>query len=183
MQSLAEIYARHSTPSGVGDKGTLHSYIPIYETVLAPIRHTAQRVLEIGVAEGHSLRMWREYFPNATVIGVDRQPCPHSLNGCLFLRGDATSLATYDGLRSLDVVIDDGSHLLDHQLHSHAILWPLVRPGGLYVIEDIQQFDTVRSVFEGLDGDVEIYDFRATSGVADDVMVVIRRPIPIDRPI
>jgi hypothetical protein len=75
MKSLNEIYAKYNTESPVdgGDKGTVHSYIDqYYETALAPYRTTALRVLEIGINQGHSLMMWKEYFLQAEIIEIGR---------------------------------------------------------------------------------------------------------------
>lgn len=184
METLADIYARHSTPSGVGDKGTLHSYIPIYEQLLAPYRMTARRLLEIGVAEGHSLRMWREFFPVATeIIGVDCAPCTWPLDGCRLILGDATRLNTYDGIDVVDIVIDDGSHQIAHQMMTFQLLWPRLSQGGLYVIEDVQELETNWPFFMDLPSEVRVYDFRDQSRVPDDVMVVMTHRSQFSDPI
>ena len=172
MESLAAIYARHSTPSGVGDKGTLHSYIDVYERLLAPMRLHAQRILEIGVAQGHSLRMWREYFPHAEIIGVDCEPC--DVAGCIVIRGDATRRSTYLGVGNLDLVIDDGSHDIEQQVRAFNILAPHLGYHGVYVIEDVQCYEESGDRLRALPGYCETHDGRGRTGVVDDVMCVYR---------
>ena len=56
------------------DKNTTHSYIPLYEKLLSNKRLTAKNVLEIGVNEGGSIKLWHDYFTNATIYGLDIIP-------------------------------------------------------------------------------------------------------------
>ena len=69
MKTLNEIYQNYQSPDGHGDKGTAHTYIDEYERLLEPYRKNSI-VLEIGLCEGESLRMWEEYFIDSKVIGV-----------------------------------------------------------------------------------------------------------------
>ena len=59
------------TYAGTGDKGTGHNYIESYENLFKDIRYDAKNIFEIGVCGGYSLRMWKEYFPNAMIYGAD----------------------------------------------------------------------------------------------------------------
>jgi SAM-dependent methyltransferase len=135
--SLLDLGRLHGT-----DK-VAHGYLPIYERFLEPMRRTAGTVLEIGVFKGASLRMWRDYFPAATVIGLDISPDKAALAGeriaieignC----GDAGFLkraaAKY---RPFDLVVDDGSHLWAHQQTAFDVLFDHVKPGGVYILEDL----------------------------------------------
>lgn len=107
-------------------------------------------VLEIGVggygnpvSGGASLRMWRSYFPSATVYGLDISPkrLPPEPR-IVVLEGDQSDEAFLTRLAAsygpFDLVVDDGSHLGRHQRASFAALFPAVRPSGLYVIEDLE---------------------------------------------
>jgi hypothetical protein len=58
------------------DKGTVHSYLSVYEEILAPYRTTAKNILEIGLFNGASLLMWEQYFAGA-VFGIDCSETPH----------------------------------------------------------------------------------------------------------
>lgn len=53
------------------DKNTIHSYLPLYETLLQPIKETARAVLEVGVYKGGSIKLWHDYFKNASIYGCD----------------------------------------------------------------------------------------------------------------
>lgn len=117
------------------------SFLEIYQSYFAPIRGLVQQVLEIGVLKGFSLRMWKDYFPTATVWGVDIDPRAQ-IEGRANLRvvwgsqTDPKALAKVASGEPLDIVIDDGSHVVDHMVESLRLLWSRVRPGGFYVIED-----------------------------------------------
>src|SRR4249919_495948 len=122
MKTLLEIYNKYYDPkTGWPDKGTNHSYIEVYEEILAPYRKIAKNILEIGLMNGESLRMWDEYF-KGEVFGIDCNIKPingqadltKAINDGLYISiGDATNPADleryYSGLK-FDVVIDDGSH-------------------------------------------------------------------------
>jgi MycE methyltransferase N-terminal len=132
------------------DKFGLHQHTRHYERHLGPLRDRRLTILEIGVggygepaAGGGSLRMWRGYFPRALVYGLDIwDKRPHDSQRITTIRGDQSD---QDGLSAiaaklggLDLVIDDGSHVSDHVIASFLALFPHLRPGGLYAIEDVQ---------------------------------------------
>lgn len=119
-------------------------YLPFYDRVLAPYRGRPVRMLEIGVMHGGSLELWRRYFgPDATLFGVDINPeCAGlaepptqvrigSQDDPAFMRGVVAEMG------GVDIVLDDGSHVAQHQRTSFTALWPLLNPGGVYMIEDM----------------------------------------------
>lgn len=112
-----------------------------------PIRHSVRNVTEIGVASGASTLLWEEYFPNANIFGVDLTILPnakHRVHGHTRIhlcRGNSTDerMAVRLGLvpLSMDIVVDDGHHAPQMNENTLQLLWPLVRPGGFYLIEDV----------------------------------------------
>ncbi|MFF4797253.1 hypothetical protein ACFY1U_02435 [Streptomyces sp. NPDC001351] len=144
-RSLDELAVRFGS-----DKWGGHWYTPHYDRYFAPLRERPVTLLEIGIGGydapdqgGASLRMWKHYFPRGTVYGLDI----HEKHGIaeprlVPLRGDQGDVPYLEGLAGdigpFDIVIDDGSHLNHHVLTSFRTLFPHVRPGGLYVIEDVQ---------------------------------------------
>ena len=131
-------------------------YAPWYEKVLAGKEIT--RVLEVGIGSfatmkdsisragwtdyltGASLYMWRDYFPNAEIHGLDNDP------STMF---EAERIETHLGFsdtwksrRQFDLIIDDGDHDPQAQRDTRRNLYPLLRPNGLYVTEDIQDPDS-----------------------------------------
>jgi len=129
---LAELFNKHGT-----DKESVHHYAAIYEWLLADRRMEPLRILEVGVASGASLRAWEEYFPNAEIVGVDKNPKAKLavVSRSKIVIGDATQLATLRDLGLFDVVIDDGSHLPRDQSAVFSLLWPRTRI--VYILEDV----------------------------------------------
>lgn len=119
-------------------------YLPFYDRVFAPYRGAPVRMLEIGVLLGGSLELWRKYFGSQAVIfGVDLDPAcatradpPNQVRiGSQADPGFLRRVVAEMG--GLDIIVDDGSHMAAHQRASFQALWPLLSPGGLYVIEDM----------------------------------------------
>lgn len=137
---LEAIFQRH-------DGRILHKwvhYLGVYERYFARYRGTPVRMLEIGVSQGGSLEMWREYFgPAATIFGVDINPnsasCVDPPNQVrIGSQADPAFLeAVVAEMGRPDVILDDGSHISSHQSASFHTLFPLLKDGGLYVIEDL----------------------------------------------
>jgi cephalosporin hydroxylase len=180
MKTLNEIYQNYKFPDGNGDKGTAHTYIDIYENLLTPYRENGN-ILEIGVLWGYSIRMWREYFTNGKVVGVDVEIHPNAvelLNDERYkiIHCDATDSSVLDHIGDLkfDVIVDDGSHALEHQLASFNILKHLMKPGGIYIIEDIFNIDSDKNAFLALDSSCEIIDNRHIKDRSDDVLAIYR---------
>lgn len=133
--SLRQLARKYGT-----DKGTDHSYLEVYEHLFDKFRHRKISLLEIGVYHGESLRLWREFFPNGRITGIDIDLPSSRIEGCELLRISQTDRATLDAAfadESLDIIIDDASHRIEDQVQSVCWLWPKLKPGGLYLIEDV----------------------------------------------
>lgn len=112
-------------------------YLPIYEKHFERFRGKKIRLLEIGVDHGGSLQLWKRYFgPDAQIIGIDINPdamfTEDQIDTMEYNQCDP-SLAAHG---PFDIVIDDGSHFVEHQTISFEHLWP--RTTGVYLIEDCQ---------------------------------------------
>lgn len=120
------------------DKST-HRYLQYYQTHLSSIRLDIKAVCEIGVFEGSSLKMWEEFFPNAIIYGVDINPAcrTYETDRVKIIIADQTDPKLSDLLPVLDLCIDDGSHLIEHQLITFFNLFPKIREKGFYVAEDL----------------------------------------------
>lgn len=179
MKSLVEIYANYSGPDGFGDKGTAHSYLPVYRDELT-MRDDIS-LLEIGVCQGHSIKMWMEYFSNSEILGLDID-----LTGVIFedlpvAKCNATKAEELDlvlGDRLFDYIIDDGSHQVQDQIASLELLWPRIKDQGKYFIEDIKsdaELLLLQAYATSRDYNFRSYDLRATKGRADDILLVITK--------
>lgn len=179
MKTLKEIYQNYTTPEGDGDKGTAHSYIEIYEKIFNSRRENIS-LLEIGVSKGYSLALWKEFFINSKIIGLDI-----NLSNLIFkpdgfevYQVDATDKLKLDDVlknETFDFIIDDGSHLLEHQIASFNILFPRLKRQGIYFIEDIANIDEAKSSIINLNPNLKIHDLRNTKGRSDDVLVIINK--------
>lgn len=137
-----------------------HYYTPEYDALFSSIRKETKLVLEIGIGNiplmasltsqdykpGASLRMWRDYFPNAEIVGCDILPDVQFTDDRI--RTFVTDQSQVPSLETLaqkvgihqraDIIIDDGSHVEDHMVLTFKTLWKLLKTDGIYVIEDIR---------------------------------------------
>ena len=115
------------------------NYFQEYDTYLAEYRDRPIRIMEIGVQGGGSLSMWKEYFPNAKIVGVDIDDCSRFKTEDISIfqgdQADPTFLASIPG--EFDIIIDDGGHTMRQQQVSFRELFPRLKEGGMYVIEDL----------------------------------------------
>jgi len=168
------------------DKLHCHSYIPFYAALFSNMK--VRRLLEIGIGyeelmapfvpfyvHGSSLLMWQEYFPEAEIYSCDHLPeilinegrihswvCDEAKPGAML------DLVVNKIGGNLDVAIHDGSHVTEYQVASVRALLPFLSPGGVCVIEDVQ--DPVRVVSELGEGRVFMFGNRS-----DDNLVLLRR--------
>jgi hypothetical protein len=132
------------------DKWGSHWYTQHYQRYFGPLKRERLNILEIGVGGydnsgqgGESLRMWKAYFRNSQIVGIDIHDksrfCEKRIDIHQCDQTSQEALAQlakkYDGF---DIVIDDGSHISSHVIATFHILFPLLRPGGIYAVEDIQ---------------------------------------------
>ena len=120
------------------------SYCDIYEKYFNNIRNKVTKFVEIGIKDGASLRMWKEYFPNATIYGIDIDPrCKNfEEDRIVCLIGDQNSETFLNKAKNIigeyDILLDDGSHITTHQIKSFNILYSNCRYNGYYIIEDLR---------------------------------------------
>lgn len=141
---LEEVFYRLVADPGARGVTKWAHYLPVYDRWLGPWRGSDVGLLEIGVFQGGSLELWREFLgPEARITGIDIHPtCAGYVDPPNRVRigsqdDPAFLTETVAELGRLDVVIDDGSHVGAHQRVSFDTLFPILQPGGLYVIEDL----------------------------------------------
>lgn len=120
-----------------------HNYFPYYWMHFRDIRFQVGKLLEIGVQTDRSIRLWEEFFPNATIYGLDIDPECERLEGgrCKIFIGDQSDPAFLKQVVDragghFDIIIDDGSHRVEHQLASFDQLFPTLSDHGIYAVED-----------------------------------------------
>lgn len=156
---------------GVIDKWS--HYFPIYDFYFEKIQNQELRLLEIGVGLGGSLFTWQKYFPKALITGIDINPDCKKFeedNIKVFIgdQADATFLKKVNEQTGpFDIVVDDGGHMMNQQLTSFKTLFPLLKDGGFYIIEDIhtsywpRYFDGVAKTIDVLKGLIDGLNFWA----------------------
>ncbi len=142
---LTRLAIKHGT-----DKWGLHFYTPVYNSFLRRMRRLPIRLLEIGIGGynmqgvgGASLSMWADYFPEGRIVGIDVADKRLSLDPRIEVRRGSQEDSDFlnrvcDELGPFDIIIDDGSHVPQHVTSSFNILFPRLRDGGYYMIEDVQ---------------------------------------------
>ncbi len=189
-----------------------HSYLPVYDRYFAPFKDKAPRMLEIGVQNGGSLEMWRDYFgPDATIFGIDIEPACAKLNGVagqvrIGSQADPTFLkSVIDEMGGVDIVLDDGSHVMPHIRTSLQTLFPRLPKGGLYFIEDLAccywggfqggrgrpgtTFEMAKALMDDMhhwyhDGHLQWPEFKGMIGgmhIHDQILVLDRSDLPEPR--
>eukprot|EP00956_Cyclotella_meneghiniana_P017867 scaffold29424_cov54-Cyclotella_meneghiniana.AAC.4 len=125
-----------------------HGYTKLYHMIFGPIRHSVLNITEVGIAAGQSIQAWYRYFPNAEIHAFDiswnvtveenlsflKDRVKTHIQCCIGSAGHSTLGFLPE---SMDVVIEDGPHNSDSQQAFLLKLFPLVKPGGYYIIEDI----------------------------------------------
>ena len=140
MRSLDKI----AKAKGTDKSSELHNYCEKYEKYLPFNRLEPLTFLEIGVLDGESLATWREYYPNATIIGIDINPdCKkyEDIENRVFVeigsQDDPAFLKeVVDKWGPFDIILDDGSHMNHHVIFSFEHLFSSIKPSGVYVVED-----------------------------------------------
>jgi demethylmacrocin O-methyltransferase len=132
------------------DKWGRHWYTQHYQRYFKPLKNRKLNILEIGVGGyessgvgGESLRMWKAYFPHSRIVGIDLVDKTQFREPRIDIRQcdqtDADSLRKLsDEYGGFDIIIDDGSHLNEHVITTFQFLFPLLRPNGIYSVEDTQ---------------------------------------------
>jgi len=147
LNPLLRFFQDHK--SGPGVWKWIH-YFEAYHRHLERFRNTSPRILEVGIYSGGSLEMWKDYFgPGCQIYGVDIEPAckAYETDAVRVLIGDQADRtfwrhALANGtIPLLDAVIDDGGHEPIQQRITLEELLPHVRPGGVYICEDIHGQD------------------------------------------
>lgn len=154
--SIEELVDQYGTDKNIS------KYTQTYEALFNPRKEEVTNLLEIGIGtlnpehpssfhgiigfnpqykQGGSLRVWRDFFPNANVYGVDiAEDCMFEEERIkTFLFDSSDSVQSHYQLKGLefDIIIDDGNHHPEYQIKTLRNLWPQLKPKGIYFIEDI----------------------------------------------
>jgi hypothetical protein len=182
----------YETSDFKSDKGTTHDYINgYYSNEFTSKRNDKLKILEIGVHEGRSIKLLREWFINADITGIDTfnngnpesnvetiRKCIQNIN---IIEKDAFTKEVLDMFEdeSIDYLIDDGPHTLESQLFSIEHWFKKVKIGGTMIIEDIQDLDKEKQDINDLCFKLgityEIIDLRNNKDRYDDVLLIFQK--------
>ena len=182
--SLEEI-ADHSRT----DKNTLHSYLPLYQQLLISKKTTAKNVLEIGIFNGGSIKLWNDFFTHANVYAIDImgekdvwEGIKHKNNIILYTSTDAYNndfFVTQFVRKNIrfDFMIDDGPHTLESMKDFLKLYLQVMADDGILIIEDVQSWKWIeileKEVPKHLKPFIKIYDLRANKGRYDDIVFTV----------
>jgi len=194
MTPLCELARKYETDKGGqhfryggGDSDTNHNYTPVYHAIFGEDRDNVKDVLEIGVHAGSSLRMWKEYFPKAYIVGLDiNLDCMRYKEDRVDVRmadqNNPAQLTRVLGAHQFDIIVDDGSHERSHQIVSMQTLLPLLQDWGWYIIEDLGTgpVENLKSLMDAVPDGFEGEAIKITGGLGPKVqphewLFIVRR--------
>jgi hypothetical protein len=187
--TLVELFEQGGLATYDTDKGAgaphHHNYLATYDKLFKSFQDEPIHLLEVGYLYGASCKLWEAYFSKAKITAIERGDNAVLLPGLertTLIEADM-NLLTSDYLLSLsngpiDIAIDDGSHQLADQLHFIKVVYPVLKPGGILVIEDVQDINTQYKTFKDLGIDFDVIDLRGRYPQAryDDVLIVYKKP-------
>ena len=188
--SLSEIVDNSRT-----DKNTVHSYLDLYETLLVDKKLTAKNVLEIGIGDGAqgisnggSIKLWHDYFQNATIYGLDVKKISDTWDG--IKNNKRICLGCFDAYNEFffktqilsknikfDMMLDDGPHTLESMKKFIRLYSQIISDDGILIIEDIPDWKWIEILTnetpQNLKKFIKSYDLRPIKSRYDDIVFTI----------
>jgi hypothetical protein len=171
------------------DKNTAHSYLPLYQQLLFGKKETAKNILEIGIYNGGSIKLWNDFFINATIYGLDIMNIDNVWDGIknkdkiiLYTSTDAYNADFFitnfvDKNIKFDFILDDGPHSLDSMIQFIKLYSQVMSDDGILIIEDVQSWDWINILInecpEHLKQFIKVYDLRQIKNRYDDIVFTI----------
>ena len=178
------------------DKQRSHGYLDLYESLLNSKKNSAKHVLEVGIGDfniknGGSIKLWHDYFKNATIYGLDILSIDRVLDELknnervkLYTSVDAYNFEFFinnilnSGIK-FDVLLDDGPHTLESISKFVVLYSQVISDDGILIIEDVQKIEYTKIlsdlVPENLKKYIEIYDLRDIRQCPDNIVFVINK--------
>jgi hypothetical protein len=181
--TLVELYKRGGVDTYPTDKAHVHLYLPFYDLLFAPYKNKKINIFEVGYLDGGSLKLWEDYFPNAQIRGIDITDEYRQKTGVKFTT-DRVRVEILDSMKlskkffrdfSPDIVIDDGCHISDYQIHVVKTVYPLLRDGGLLIIEDFGSPEQLLPLFREIGYPFDVVDLRSLNGRHDNMLLIYHK--------
>ena len=195
MNNIIEILEKHNINGfnklGGTDKATDHSYDIFYSEHFEEYKDKSGTILEIGVQYGGSSLLWYDFLPKFKVVMTDIRNQVHptiweKMNNDRYeyINMDAFNLNSVQLLNEkypegFDIIIEDGPHTLESQIFAIKEYPKLLKPGGILVIEDIQNYDYCDIIINQINGNlyksVEVVDLRSNKNRYDDIIIIVKK--------
>ena len=175
------------------DKNTIHSYLELYQSLLFHKKETAKHVLEVGIYQGGSIKLWHDYFVNATVYGLDimhfNNVYSKIKNNDRIVLHTSTDAYNEETFRNnflnknikCDFMLDDGPHTLESMIKFIKLYSQIMTDDGILIIEDVQSWDWIdilkNQVPQHLKPFIKVYDLRENKNRYDDIVFTINKNI------
>lgn len=185
FSDILKKYSAFDTSEG-SDKITSHSYEIVYNSLFSKYRVSCSNLLEIGFDGGFALKAYSEYFTNSNIYGIDikdnRSIIIKNDSNIKVYIGDACSNDAINAFGVMyDIIVEDASHLPEHQIQHFRDYNKLVNKGGIYIIEDIHEncfkrvYDETKKIAEENGFKIELYDLRYIKSRFDDIIIVFTK--------
>ncbi len=176
------------------DTNTTHSYLHLYNELLTKKRFTAKNVLEVGIGSfgeknGGSIKLWRDYFTNATIYGLDILPInrviDELLNDPRVILYTSTDAYNEDFFNKnflnknikCDFMLDDGPHTLESMMQFIKLYSKIMTDDGILIVEDVKSLDWIEKLKNEvpvhLKQFIKVYDLRSNKNRFDDIVFTI----------
>ncbi len=178
-------YVKKYKDKPISDKGTQHDYInSYYADEFLNIKDADIRIVEIGIGDGYSLVLWREWFTKAEIFAIEKYPYhyfhkePFRTTGVTSIFEDAYTETAINMFadESIDYLIDDGPHTYDSQEYCIKHWYSKIKPGGKIVVEDIQKSEYIEMLENfvkenNLNYSIRVFDSRKNKDRYDDIII------------
>lgn len=191
MSTIAQL--KDIVDNSTTDKNTIHSYLDLYQPLFEKKKETAKNILEIGICGGGSIKLWKDYFTNATIYALDIMELT---DVSLEIKNDSriklyTSINAYNdnffidnflnNPRRFDIVLDDGPHTKESMIIFIRNFSRVMTDDGILVVEDVQDPNWIPELALAtpveLQKYIRVYDLRQTKGRYDDIVFTIDKTI------
>ena len=179
MNTLIEIQSNCKFDT---DKNTRHSYLSHYDKLFLSFKNKKIKLLEIGISTGVSIMLWNKYFTDCTIFCIDLDITNikydeifNSNNIYVIPKNFDTITENFFGDILFDIIVDDGSHTLEHQLKSIDIFRKKLNVGGILIVEDIQEsyYNHIKSYIKNINN-CELLDLRHENNIEDNMLVIYK---------
>jgi hypothetical protein len=161
------------------DKEYTHKYLDTYDDLFTPFQNRRIGIVEMGYGFGGSGQLWLDYFHKAKIRFIDivdtyfPKEIPERLSFILKNIHNVTP-EDFKGF-NIDIAIDDGEHGVKDQITFINLIYPLMRKGGLLIIEDVHDIENNKKFFDELNIPFEVIDLRHLNDNPVNVLIVIKK--------